>query len=97
MDRRFLLAVRATGDMALAHMAISTLLCGGAVICAAVYTCGLAAGLYRDRYLRGNRDEVAGVALANILATCLLTGVGLALSGGRGLLPETVPGLHSLW
>jgi FlaA1/EpsC-like NDP-sugar epimerase len=52
--------------------------------------CGLAAGLYRHRYLRGSRDEVRAVIIAGVLTAGCLTGIGLAFGGGRWVLPGTV-------
>jgi FlaA1/EpsC-like NDP-sugar epimerase len=57
-----------------------------------VVGCGLVAGLYRGRYLRGSRDEVTAVALAGFLTTCCLAVAGLALVTGQRALPETVLG-----
>ncbi len=51
--------------------------------------CGLAAGLYRRRYLRGSRDEVRAVIVAGVLAAGCLMGLCLAFGGGRRVLPET--------
>jgi FlaA1/EpsC-like NDP-sugar epimerase len=52
--------------------------------------CGLAAGLYRHRYLRGSRDEVRAVIVAGVLTAGCLTGIGLAFGGGWWILPGTV-------
>jgi FlaA1/EpsC-like NDP-sugar epimerase len=60
------------------------------VICLLVAGCGLAAGLYRRRYLRGSREEVAAVVLACFLTTCCLAVAGLVT--GRRALAETVLG-----
>ncbi len=87
-----LLATRATGDLTVAHMAKSVLLFGAAGIGMTVAGCGLAAGLYRGRYLRGSRDEVAAVALASLLTACCLTVVGLALVTGRRAVPDAILG-----
>jgi FlaA1/EpsC-like NDP-sugar epimerase len=57
--------------------------------CAVVTGCGLAAGLYRRRYLRGSRDEVRAVIVAGVLDACCLMVVGLTLGGGRRVLRET--------
>jgi FlaA1/EpsC-like NDP-sugar epimerase len=62
---------------------------GVAGIFVVVTGCGLAAGLYRRRYLRGSRDEVRAVIVAGVLATGCLMGVCLALGGGRRVMPET--------
>jgi FlaA1/EpsC-like NDP-sugar epimerase len=85
-----LLAARTMGDLTVAHMAKSLLLFGAAGIGMIVAGCGLAAGLYRGRYLRGSRDEVAAVALASLLTACCLTVVGLALVTGRRAVPEVI-------
>src|SRR5437868_8977169 len=62
-----LMAASATGDLALARPSGAAL--GQTVACIGVMTagCGVIAGLYRGRYLRGSRDEVAAVALAGFL------------------------------
>ncbi len=86
-----LLAARAIGNFATVHMSKSALLFGGAGIGLIVTGCGLAAGLYRGRYLRGSRDEVAAVTLATVLTACCLAVVGLALITGRAL-PEAALG-----
>jgi FlaA1/EpsC-like NDP-sugar epimerase len=86
-----LLAARSMSDLTVAHMAKSDLLFS-AGIAAIVAGCGLAAGLYRGRYLRGSRDEVAAVALASLLTTCCLTAVRLALAAGQRTALETVLG-----
>jgi FlaA1/EpsC-like NDP-sugar epimerase len=51
--------------------------------------CGLAAGLYRRRYLRGSRDEVRAVIVAGVLTASGLTGICLAFGGGWRVLPGT--------
>ncbi len=87
-----LLATRVTGGPMVANMAKFVLLFGAAGIGIMVAGCGLAAGLYRGRYLRGSRDEVAAVTLASLLTACCLTVVGLALVTGRRAVPDTVLG-----
>jgi FlaA1/EpsC-like NDP-sugar epimerase len=87
-----LLAARATGNLAPAHLSDSDLLFDAAGIGVIVAGCGLVAGLYRSRYLRGSRDEVAAVALASLLATCCLTVLGLVVVTGRRAVPEAVLG-----
>src|SRR5260370_40077479 len=47
---------RATSDLAEAHMTAGALGFRTAGICAVAAGCGLSAGLYRGRYLRGSRD-----------------------------------------
>ncbi len=87
-----LLAARATGDLADAHVTEVSLWAGVAGICAVVAGCGLIAGLYRGRYLRGSSDEVMGVALAVCLTACGLAVTSSALVAGQRALPETVLG-----
>jgi FlaA1/EpsC-like NDP-sugar epimerase len=65
---------------------------GPAVIGLIVVGCGLIAGLYRSRYLRGSRDEVAAVVLAGFLAACCLAIAGLFLVTGRRAVLETILG-----
>jgi FlaA1/EpsC-like NDP-sugar epimerase len=87
-----LVAAQATGALAGAHLPRSALWCGLPVMCVLVAGSGMTAGLYRCRYLRGSRDEVAGVVLAGFLAACCLVIAGLPLVTGRRLLAETVLG-----
>jgi FlaA1/EpsC-like NDP-sugar epimerase len=82
-----LVAARATGDQTVAHMSPPILWSGVAGICAMVTGCGLAAGLYRGRYLRGSRDEVMAVALAAVPTACCLTVLDLALATSRPSVP----------
>jgi FlaA1/EpsC-like NDP-sugar epimerase len=85
-------AARVTGDPVLGQMKMPLQLYAAAAICAIVAGCGLAAGLYRGRYMRGSRDEVMAVALASSLITGCLTATGLALVTRQPALPETVVG-----
>ena len=85
-----LAAARAAGTLPGGYLAGFALWSGLAVMCLLVAGCGLAAGLYRRRYLRGSREEVAAVVLACFLATCCLTVAGLVT--GRDALAETVLG-----
>ena len=87
-----LAAARATSDLAEAHPTTAALGFEAAGICAMVAGCGLVAGLYRGRYLRGSRDEVAAVALAGLLTTCCLAVIGPALVPRQRALPGTVLG-----
>jgi FlaA1/EpsC-like NDP-sugar epimerase len=87
-----LVAGRAAGALTGAHLTRFAFWYGPVVICLAVAGCGLAAGLYRRRYLRGSRDEVAAVVLACFLSTCCLAVVGLPLATGRRALLEAVSG-----
>ena len=68
-----------------------TVLGGVPTIFVVVTGCGLAAGLYRHRYLRGSRDEVRAVIVAGVLTAGCLTGICLAFGGGRRILPGIVP------
>ncbi len=87
-----LTAARATSDLAEAHTTMAALCFEAAGICAMVAGCGLVAGLYRGRHLRGSRDEVTAVALACLLTTCCLAVTGPALVAGQRVLPGTVLG-----
>ncbi len=73
-------------------MAEAALWSGTAGVCAVVAGCGLAAGLYRGRFLRGSRDEVRAVTLAAFLAACCLAVAGLAVAPGRHAVPEVILG-----
>jgi len=84
-----LVAARALTD---ANLTRSAFWYGPAAIGLAVVGCGLAAGLYRSRYLRGSRDEVAAVVLAGFLTACCLAITGLVLVTGRRALLETILG-----
>ena len=61
-------------------------------ICAIVAGCGLAAGLYRGRYLRGSRDEVIAVGQAVALTAGCLLATGPVLMGGLPAWPEQILG-----
>jgi FlaA1/EpsC-like NDP-sugar epimerase len=87
-----LTAARATSDLAGAHPTTAALCYEAAGICVLVAGCGLVAGLYRGRYLRGSRDEVTAVALAGLLTTCCLAVAGRALVPGQRALAGTVLG-----
>jgi FlaA1/EpsC-like NDP-sugar epimerase len=65
---------------------------GAAAIGVIAVGCGFIGGLYRGRYLRGSRDEVAAVVLAGFLAACCLTIAGLVLVTGRRAVLETILG-----
>src|ERR1039457_604976 len=84
-----LVAARALTD---AYLTRSAFWYGPAAIGLTVVGCGLAAGLYRSRYLRGSRDEVAAVVLAGFLTACCLAITGLVLVTGRRALLETILG-----
>jgi FlaA1/EpsC-like NDP-sugar epimerase len=62
---------------------------GVAGICVVVTGCGLAAGLYRRRYLRGSRDEVRAVLVAGVLTAFCLAIVCETFGGGRLVLPDS--------
>jgi FlaA1/EpsC-like NDP-sugar epimerase len=64
---------------------------GVPVIFVVVAGCGLAAGLYRRRYLRGSRDEVRAVIVAGVLAACCLAVICLVFGGGGWILLWTAP------
>ena len=83
---------QATGDLTTANMAKFALWLGAAGIGVVVAGCGLAAGLYRGRYLRGSRAEVAAVGLASLMIACCLAVADLALVRGRSELPEAALG-----
>ena len=87
-----LTVARATSDLTEAHMTAAALGFRAGGICAVAAGCGLFAGLYRGRYLRGSVDEVTAVALAGLLTTCCLAVIGLALVPGQRVLPGTVLG-----
>jgi FlaA1/EpsC-like NDP-sugar epimerase len=87
-----LVAGRAVGALTDAHLTRFAFWYGPVAICLAVAGCGLVAGLYRRRHLRGSRDEVAAVVLACFLAACCLAVAGLALATGRRALLEAVLG-----
>ena len=87
-----LAAARAAGALTDAGMTRLEFWYGTAATCLTVAGCGLAAGLYRGRNLRGSRDEVAAVVLACFLTACCLAVAGLTLVTGRRTLAETVLG-----
>jgi FlaA1/EpsC-like NDP-sugar epimerase len=68
---------------------IRAVLGGVAGIFVIVTGCGLAAGLYRRRYLRGSRDEVRAVIVAGVLSACVLMAVCVTFGGGRQVLPSS--------
>jgi len=87
-----LVAARAVGALNDGYLTRFAFWSGSAAICLLVAGCGLAAGLYRRRYLRGSREEVAAVVLACFLTACCLAVVGLALVTRRRTLLETILG-----
>jgi FlaA1/EpsC-like NDP-sugar epimerase len=54
--------------------------------------CGLLAGLYRGRYLRGSLDEVTGVGRAAVATALCLIVAGVTLVPGQRARPETIAG-----
>ena len=84
-----LLVMAAAADPEGARM-FRAVLGGVPTIFVVVTGCGLAAGLYRRRYLRGSRDEVRAVIVAGVLTAGCLTGICLAFGGGRRILPGIV-------
>ncbi len=87
-----LIAAAATRDLTGAHLTTVDLWAWMAGTCVLVVGCGLVAGLYRGRCLRGSRDEVMSVALAGFLTACGLAVAGPAVVTGQRALPETVLG-----
>jgi FlaA1/EpsC-like NDP-sugar epimerase len=87
-----LVAARALGDLTEAPLTMSPYWYGPAAVGVLVVGCGLTAGLYRSRYMRGSRDEAAAVVLAGFLTTCCLTIAGLAAVRERRTVLETVLG-----
>jgi FlaA1/EpsC-like NDP-sugar epimerase len=87
-----LMASKATSDLAQAHLTGVARWSPVAGICVIVAGCGLVAGLYRGRYLRGSRDEMMAVALAGFLTASGLAVAGPALLPGQQALPETILG-----
>jgi FlaA1/EpsC-like NDP-sugar epimerase len=82
------MAASATGD--LTHSSVAALGQAAAGIGVMAAGCGVIAGLYRGRYLRGSRDEVAAVALACFLTACCLAAAGRLLVAGQRALPGTI-------
>ena len=85
-----LVAAGATSGLAGVHLGRAVLWDGVLGICALVAGCGLAAGLYRGRHLRGSRDEVKAVMLAAALVACCLVLVGPMLTSSQRVRPQTV-------
>ena len=85
-----LVAAGATSGLAGVHLSRAVLWYGALGMCVLVAGCGLAAGLYRGRHLRGSRDEVAAVMLAAALTACCLVLVGPLLMSRQRAVPETV-------
>jgi FlaA1/EpsC-like NDP-sugar epimerase len=87
-----LMAASTTGDLAGDHLTRAGLGLAAAWIGLVAAGCGLVAGLYRGRYLRGSRDEVATVTLAGFLTACCLAATGSMLVAGQRAVPGTVAG-----
>ena len=85
-----LVAAGAMSGLAGVHLGRAVLWYGAFGICALVAGCGLAAGLYRGRHLRGSRDEVKAVMLAAALVACCLVLVGAMLMSSQRVRPQTV-------
>jgi FlaA1/EpsC-like NDP-sugar epimerase len=85
-------AARAVGALTDDYLTSISFWSGSAAVCLLVAGCGLAAGLYRRRYLRGSREEVEAVLLACVLTACCLAVAGLALVTHRRALFETLIG-----
>jgi FlaA1/EpsC-like NDP-sugar epimerase len=85
-------AARAVGALTDGYLMSISFWSGSAAVCLLVAGCGLAAGLYRRRYLRGSREEVEAVLLACVLTACCLAVAGLALVTHRRALFETLIG-----
>jgi FlaA1/EpsC-like NDP-sugar epimerase len=85
-------AARAVGALTDGYLTSISFWSGSAAVCLLVAGCGLAAGLYRHRYLRGSREEVEAVLLACVLTACCLAVAGLALVTHRRALFETLIG-----
>ena len=87
-----LVAAKALNGPAWHPMTSTDLWYGVTGICAIVAGCGLAAGLYRGRYLRGSRDEVIAVGQAVALTAGCLLATGPVLMGGLPAWPERILG-----
>jgi FlaA1/EpsC-like NDP-sugar epimerase len=85
-----LVAAGATSGLAEVYLGPAALWSGALGMCALVAGCGLAAGLYRGRHLRGSRDEVKAVMLAVALVACCLVLVGPMLTSSQRIRPQTV-------
>jgi FlaA1/EpsC-like NDP-sugar epimerase len=87
-----LVAARATDGLAWDRMTMAPFWYGAIGVCAIVAGCGLAAGLYRGRYLRGSRDEIIAVSQAAALTAACLLVTGPILTGGLRAWPERILG-----
>jgi FlaA1/EpsC-like NDP-sugar epimerase len=87
-----LVAARATDGPAWGRMTTAPFWYGVLGVCVIVAGCGLAAGLYRGRYLRGSRDEIVAVSQAAALTAACLLVTGPVLMGGLRAWPERILG-----
>jgi FlaA1/EpsC-like NDP-sugar epimerase len=85
-----LVAAGASSGLAGVHLGRAVLWYGALGMCALVVGCGLAAGLYRGRHLRGSRDEVRAVMLAAALVACCLVLAGPMLASSERIRPQIV-------
>jgi FlaA1/EpsC-like NDP-sugar epimerase len=85
-----LVAAGASSGLAGVHPGRAVLWYGVLGMCALVVGCGLAAGLYRGRHLRGSRDEVRAVMLAAALVACCLVLAGPMLTSSQRVRPQIV-------
>jgi FlaA1/EpsC-like NDP-sugar epimerase len=85
-----LVAAGASSGLAGVHPGRAVLWYGALGMCALVVGCGLAAGLYRGRHLRGSRDEVRAVMLAAALVACCLVLAGPMLTSSQRVRPQIV-------
>jgi hypothetical protein len=85
-------AARAVGALSGGYLTTISFWAGWMAFCLLVAGCGLAAGQYRRRYLRGSREEVEAVLLACVLTVCCLAAAGLAVVTERRAPLETVVG-----
>src|SRR5580700_1234311 len=74
-----LVAARATGALAGAHLAGAAFWYEVPGTCALVAGCGFTTGLYRGRYLRGSSEQVLSVMVAATLTACCLVVVARVL------------------
>jgi len=87
-----LVAARATDGPAWGRMTTAPFWYGVLGVCVIVGGCGLAAGLYRGRYLRGSWDEIVAVSQAAALTAACLLVTGPVLMGGLRAWPERILG-----
>jgi FlaA1/EpsC-like NDP-sugar epimerase len=85
-----LVAAGPASGLAGIHPGRTVLWYGALGMCALVVGCGLAAGLYRGRHLRGSREEVRAVMLTAALVACCLVLAGPMLTSSQRVRPQTV-------